>query len=1174
MSIQHDAMPTVSSAGPNQTICPTATVLAGNTPAIGTGSWTLISGVATISTPTLNSSNVTAIAIGTNVLQWTISNGVCPSSSSTMSIQRDANPTPAVAGPNQTVCATTATLAGNTPAIGTGSWTLISGGAAITTPTFGGSGLTALVGGINVFQWTISNGVCPPSSSTVSVQRDLNPTTATVSASQTVCATTATISGATPTVGTGLWTLISGGAVITSANSPTTGLTALSGGVNVFQWTISNGVCPSSSATTSVQRDLPSTISNAGPNQTVCATTAVMAGNTPVFGVGTWSLLSGGAAITNSNLPNTGVTSLSVGINIFRWRIKNGVCPSSSSTVSVQRDDFPTISNAGPSQSVCGTAAILAANTPTVGTGLWSLVSGAGNVLSPIAPNSAVLSLGIGVDVFQWTISNGVCPSSTSTMAITAYTNPATSVAGPNQTICATATVLAGNTPSIGTGMWTLIAGTGVITSPTSPNSGVTGLGVGVNVFQWTISNGVCPPSSSTVSIQRDDNPTVANAGPSQTLCVDYTNLNATPLTVGTGSWTLIAGTGTINNPTSATSSYTGLTIGSNILQWTTSNGVCPSTSSTVDITGIANVAPVNAGPDVFFCGLTPTLSGLTPTVGTGTWVPVSAAPNVNSPNNPTTSINFGGYGTFTYIWYVGYAGCPNESDTVNVTLYDLPTPASVAADQTICASGSTISANTPTIGTGVWSVLAGSGAVTTPSANTSPVTGLSIGMNSFEWIISNGVCPPSTATINIQVDDNPSTPLAGADQTICVSSNATLNATIPAVGTGTWSVVTGPSSVTTPTNSNTTATSLNVGVNTYQWIVSNGVCPTKADSVNVFVDDLPSAALAGADQFTCSMTTFMSATIPAVGNGTWSPVGAAPQVNSPTLYNSPVTLPGQGVYSFVWTVGNGVCPTSTDVVTINTFANPSDPDAGADQVICAMNTTLSANTISVGTGSWIAVNPLSSVTNSLTNNTAAALPNQGVFGFVWQTSNSAYCPMKNDTVYVRTYSNPSAANAGLDINGNCFLNSLAAISPSIGVGNWSIVSGTGVFDDPSNPGAQFTSDADGTIKLVWTVTNGNCPSSSDTMDLVIDPLLIPQIITPNGDNDNDNFEIKAFTCLSGVKIDVFNRWGDLIYQSDDYKNDFHGLNTHGQKLVDDTYFYVLEVGKKTYKGYVVVKTN
>ena len=97
-------------------------------------------------------------------------------------------------------------------------------------------------------------------------------------------------------------------------------------------------------------------------------------------------------------------------------------------------------------------------------------------------------------------------------------TPPTTSVAGANQSVCGTSATLAGNTPTVGTGLWTLVSGAGTITTPTSPTSGVTGLGVGSNVFQWTISNAPCPASSSTVTITGVASPTTSNAGPNQTV--------------------------------------------------------------------------------------------------------------------------------------------------------------------------------------------------------------------------------------------------------------------------------------------------------------------------------------------------------------------------------------------------------------------------------------------------------------------------------------------------------------------------------------------------------------------------------------------------------------------------------------------------------------------------------
>lgn len=67
------------------------------------------------------------------------------------------------AGPDQnlTVCSTTATLAGSTITAGTGTWTLISGTATITSPNSSTSGITGIIPGTPVtLRWTIDNGNC------------------------------------------------------------------------------------------------------------------------------------------------------------------------------------------------------------------------------------------------------------------------------------------------------------------------------------------------------------------------------------------------------------------------------------------------------------------------------------------------------------------------------------------------------------------------------------------------------------------------------------------------------------------------------------------------------------------------------------------------------------------------------------------------------------------------------------------------------------------------------------------------------------------------------------------------------------------------------------------------------------------------------------------------------
>jgi hypothetical protein len=80
----------IPSAGPNQTLvaCATTATLAGSTiPSGMTGLWTVLSGSATITTPSSPTSTVTGLALGgTTTLRWTVSNGACGISSSDVTI--------------------------------------------------------------------------------------------------------------------------------------------------------------------------------------------------------------------------------------------------------------------------------------------------------------------------------------------------------------------------------------------------------------------------------------------------------------------------------------------------------------------------------------------------------------------------------------------------------------------------------------------------------------------------------------------------------------------------------------------------------------------------------------------------------------------------------------------------------------------------------------------------------------------------------------------------------------------------------------------------------------------------------------------------------------------------------------------------------------------------------
>lgn len=96
-------------------------------------------------------------------------------------------------------------------------------------------------------------------------------------------------------------------------------------------------------------------------------------------------------------------------------------CVSNTQTVTITIDPQPTTAAAGPDQTACTSTALLNANQPTVGTGVWSQVSGpAASITNANLYNTTISALiNSNTVVMQWTVSNGVCTSSTDQVSIT-----------------------------------------------------------------------------------------------------------------------------------------------------------------------------------------------------------------------------------------------------------------------------------------------------------------------------------------------------------------------------------------------------------------------------------------------------------------------------------------------------------------------------------------------------------------------------------------------------------------------------------------------------------------------------------------------------------------------------------------------------------------------------------
>jgi PKD repeat protein len=150
----------------------------------------------------------------------------------------------------------------------------------------------------------------------------------------------------------------------------------------------------------------------------------------------------------------------------------------------------------------------------------------------------------------------------------------------------------------------------------------------------------------------------------------------------------------------------------------------------------------------------------------------------------------------------------------------------------------------------------------------------------------------------------------------------------------------------------------------------------------------------------------------------------------------------------------------------------------------------------------------------------------------------------------------------------------------------------TSTLDEPV-----FTYVEPGDYNVSLRVTDDfGCDTTFTKLFKVVPPdLKIPSVFTPNGDGHNDKFVITIkgaasegskrnreeddqdeeplSTYYKSSELVVFNRWGRIVYKSNDYQNDWDGGG-----LADGTYFYVLKcIGLKDvvqYQGSVMILTK
>lgn len=77
--------------------------------------------------------------------------------------------------------------------------------------------------------------------------------------------------------------------------------------------------------------------------------------------------------------------------------------------------------------------------------------------------------------------------------------------------------------------------------------------------------------------------------------------------------------------------------------------------------------------------------------------------------------------------------------------------------------------------------------------------------------------------------------------------------------------------------------------------------------------------------------------------------------------------------------------------------------------------------------------------------------------------------------------------------------------------------------------------------------------------------VIIPNIYTPNGDNNNDLFVLN----FPYEKVEIYNRWGEVIFESTNNEAFWNGRTTSGNEVPEGTYYYIITTKENTYKGFI-----
>ena len=882
-----------------------------------------------------------------------------------------------------------------------------------------------------------------------------------------------------------------GSGAVTNSKTDRTGGSGANGQV-ILNWTcptysitatsIASPLCTTNGAVVTLTGGAGLPIGNYTVSYTLSGTNT--GSNTATMSVTT----AGTGSFTTSALNNVGLTSIRINT------LSSGVSPDNcSSTIAVNSASTASVTlTAIPPQpsSITGNTTVCNGATSQA----YSVIDVPGTTYTWTAPsgwvqtsggttNSVTFTVGSGSGNISVTPSNG-CVGPARTLAITSTNVPlqpssiigsASPCVGTSQTYSVTnvsGTDYAWTFPS----GWTQTGG-GTTNSVTVTTNGTSG------TIQVTPSNGCGSGTSRTLATTVNSLPTTANAGTDQTLaaCATTATLAGNTPTVGSGTWSVISGTATITTPSSATSGITGLIVGSTAtLRWTTTNGGCIPSTDDVIITTVIGSACLN------YC--TPTYSN-----GPGTTDQIT---NVTLGTLNNTS----GASTSPYYTYYNAVTIPNltASTTASVSVTfgtDSTQYAAVWIDfnqnGTFEASEGVVSTiNAGANGTTIINIPIPSGALT---GNTR----MRIRGGDDSALTTSQACGASNSTygetedyiVNIVASTPPTITSLGTSSG-CAGGSITINGTNLSGATATDVTIGGTAVSSITSNSGTVLVAvIGAGTTGTVSVTTAGGTATSAATFTVNPSPAQPSTIAGNTSPCSGSSQVYSVTNVSGVTYTWAFPSGWTQTAGGTTNSVTVTTNGNSGTVTV-TPSNG-CAGLARTLSVTPTSVPTQPSTitGNASPCVGTSQTYSVTNVSGTDYAWTFPSGWTQTAGGTTN--SVTVTTNGTSGTISVTPSNGCGSGTSRTLITTVYSLPTNANAGIDqtLAACATTATLAANTPTVGTGSWTVVSGTASITTPSSATSGITGLIVGsTATLRWTITNGSCSTSTD--DVIITTVL------------------------------------------------------------------------------------